>query len=125
MKLQYMCLDSALDLWPPGHFELVFFASRIGRSEMECAALGFSYVSEEHIISSAEECQPPYYEHIEENEYLFNRKKKVNKEVRRMQCDCTLDPGQIMAVTQTSLYAEYGYVHFTMIHVLVVVARTV
>ena len=41
------------------------------------------------------------------------RKKKVNKEVRRMQCDCTLDPGQIMAVTQTSLYAEYGYVHFT------------
>ena len=30
-----------------------------------------------------------------------------------MQCDCTLDPGQIMAVTQTSLYAEYGYVHFT------------
>ena len=44
MKLQYICLDSALDLWPPGHFELVFFASWIGRSEMECAALGFSNV---------------------------------------------------------------------------------
>ena len=44
MKLQYMCLDSALDLWPPGHFALGFFASRIGRSEMECSALGFSYV---------------------------------------------------------------------------------
>ena len=43
MKLQYMCLDSALDLWPPGHFALGFFASRIGRSEMECSALGFSY----------------------------------------------------------------------------------
>ena len=39
-----MCLDSALDLWPPGHFELGFFASRIRRSEMECSALGFSYV---------------------------------------------------------------------------------
>lgn len=48
-------------------------------------------VSGEHVISSTEECQPPYYEHIEENEYLFDRKKKVNKEVRRMQCDCTLD----------------------------------
>ena len=34
MKLQYMCLDSVLDLWPPGHFALVFFASRIGRSEI-------------------------------------------------------------------------------------------
>ena len=34
MKLQYMCLDSALDLWPPGHFELGFSASRIRRSEM-------------------------------------------------------------------------------------------
>ena len=45
MKLQYMCLDSALDLWPPGHFALGFFASRIGRLEMECSALGFSYVS--------------------------------------------------------------------------------
>ena len=44
MKLQYVCLDSALDLWPPGHFELGFFASRIRRSEMECSALGFSYV---------------------------------------------------------------------------------
>ena len=33
MKLQYMCLDSALDLWPPGHFALVFFASQIGRSK--------------------------------------------------------------------------------------------
>ena len=44
MKLQYMCLDSALDLWPPGHFALEFFASQIGRSEMECSALSFSYV---------------------------------------------------------------------------------
>ena len=37
MKLQYMY--SALDLWPLG-----FFASRIGRSEMKCSALEFSYV---------------------------------------------------------------------------------
>ena len=44
MKLQYMCLDSALDLWAPVHFELGFFASRNRRSEMECSALGFSYV---------------------------------------------------------------------------------
>ena len=36
-----MCLDSALDLRPPGHFALGFFASRIGRSEMESSALGF------------------------------------------------------------------------------------
>ena len=43
MKLRYICLDSALDLWPPGHFELEFFASRIGSTETECAALGFSY----------------------------------------------------------------------------------
>ena len=39
-----MCLDSALDLWPPGHFALEFFASQIERSEMECSALGFSRV---------------------------------------------------------------------------------
>ena len=39
-----MCLDSALDLWPPGHFELRFFTSWIKHSEMECAALGFYYV---------------------------------------------------------------------------------
>ena len=44
MKLQYMYLDSALDLWPLGHFALGFFASRIERSEMKCSALGFSYV---------------------------------------------------------------------------------
>ena len=44
MKPKYMCLDSALDLWPPGHFALEFFASRIGRSEMECSDVGFSYV---------------------------------------------------------------------------------
>ena len=25
MKLQHVCLDSALDLWPPGHFELGIF----------------------------------------------------------------------------------------------------
>ena len=43
MKLKYACLDSALDLWPPGHFALGFFASRIGLLEMECSALGFSY----------------------------------------------------------------------------------
>ena len=30
-------------------------------------------MSGEHVISSTEECQPPYYEHIEENEYLFDR----------------------------------------------------
>ena len=29
-------------------------------------------VSEEHVISSAKECQPPYCKHIEENEYLFD-----------------------------------------------------
>ena len=40
MKLQYMCLDSVMGLWPPGHFELGFFASRLGRPEMECAAFG-------------------------------------------------------------------------------------
>ena len=44
MKPKYMCLDSALDLWPLGHFALEFFASRIGRSEMECSDVGFSYV---------------------------------------------------------------------------------
>ena len=44
MKLQYVCLDSALDLWLPDHFALEFFASRIGRSEMERSALGLSYV---------------------------------------------------------------------------------
>ena len=41
MKLKYMCLNSELDLWPPGHFALGFFAFRIGCSEMECSALGF------------------------------------------------------------------------------------
>ena len=44
MKLKYMCLDSALDLWPPSHFELEFFTSRIGSSKLECAALGLSHV---------------------------------------------------------------------------------
>ena len=38
MKLQHMCLDSAMDLWPPGHFELGFFPSWMGRSEMECTS---------------------------------------------------------------------------------------
>ena len=33
-----------MDLWPPSQFELGFFAFRIGRLEMECAALDFSYV---------------------------------------------------------------------------------
>ena len=27
--------EDRLDLWPPGHFELRFFASRIGRLEIE------------------------------------------------------------------------------------------
>ena len=44
MKLQYMFLDFALDLWPLSHFELGLFASRIGRLEMRRAALGFSNV---------------------------------------------------------------------------------
>ena len=44
MKLQYMCLGFALDLWPSDHFELRFFDSRIGRSEIESVALSFSYV---------------------------------------------------------------------------------
>ena len=35
-------LEIALDLWPPGHFKLGDFASRIGRSEIECSALSFS-----------------------------------------------------------------------------------
>ena len=39
-----MRLDSAMDLWPPGHFEPDYFASRIGHSEMECTALVFYYV---------------------------------------------------------------------------------
>ena len=34
----------ALDLWPPGHLELGFFACQIERSEMECTVLAFSYV---------------------------------------------------------------------------------
>ena len=33
----------------------------------------FFQVSGEHVISSTEEYQPPYYEHIEENVYLFDR----------------------------------------------------
>ena len=44
MKLQYMCLNSALDLWPPDHFAAEFFAFQVGRSEMECSALGFSQI---------------------------------------------------------------------------------
>ena len=44
MKLQHMRLDSVMDLWPPGHFELGYFASWIGHSEMECTALVFYYV---------------------------------------------------------------------------------
>ena len=40
MKLWYMCMNSALDLWPPGHFALEFFASQIERSEMEWAFFG-------------------------------------------------------------------------------------
>ena len=43
-ETKYLFLDSALDLWPPGHFVLEFFASQIGRLEMESSALGFTYV---------------------------------------------------------------------------------
>ena len=39
MKLQYILLDYALDLWPPIHLELGFFASQIRCQEMECATL--------------------------------------------------------------------------------------
>ena len=46
MKLQYTCLDSALDLWPPGHFALEFFAPQIGHSEMECSDLGKMIISQ-------------------------------------------------------------------------------
>ena len=46
MKLQYMSLDSTLDLWPPGHFELGFFASQIGRLEIECSAWAFLMYAE-------------------------------------------------------------------------------
>ena len=34
-KLRHLCSDSALDLWPPDHFELGLFASRKGPSELE------------------------------------------------------------------------------------------
>ena len=57
MKLQYVCLDSALDLWPSAHFELGVFATPIGRSEMECAALGFSWLSSGFLEERAEFCQ--------------------------------------------------------------------
>ena len=39
MKLHCIWLDSALNLWPPGHFELGFFSSWIGCSEMERVTL--------------------------------------------------------------------------------------
>ena len=55
MKLQYTCLDSALDLWPPGLFALEFFAPQIGRSEMECSDLG-------KMIISQLELRPPVIE---------------------------------------------------------------
>ena len=35
-------LEIALDLWPPGHFKLGDFTSRIWCSEIECSALSFS-----------------------------------------------------------------------------------
>ena len=41
MKQGKQCLDFVLDLWPVDHFELGFFASRKGPSELECAALSF------------------------------------------------------------------------------------
>ena len=40
MKLQYTCLNSALDLWPLGRFELGVFASRIERSKNGVCSLG-------------------------------------------------------------------------------------
>ena len=42
MKEGKQCLDFVLDLWPVDHFELGFFASRKGPSELECTALSFS-----------------------------------------------------------------------------------
>ena len=51
-----MCLDSALDLWAPDHFELGFFASRIRRSEMKCSALGFSYELENLEMDNSLKC---------------------------------------------------------------------
>ena len=36
MKLQYIWLDSVLDLRPLSHFEHGFFVSRIGCSEIVC-----------------------------------------------------------------------------------------
>ena len=56
MKPQYVCLDSALDLWLPGHFALEFFASQIGRSEMECSALGFSMYVENLEMDNSLKC---------------------------------------------------------------------
>ncbi|XP_032241373.1 histone-lysine N-methyltransferase SETD2 isoform X2 [Nematostella vectensis] len=47
---------------------------------------------EEQIISSTEEDQPPYYENVMENIYLINRKKRINKEVRKMTCECYPEP---------------------------------
>ena len=44
MKLQYVLGSCVGFMVIYGHFELECFASRIGRSEMECEALGFSYV---------------------------------------------------------------------------------
>jgi len=52
-----MCLDSALDLWPPGCliFELRSVASRIGRSELQCAAfpLGVGNLGSDKLVKMA------------------------------------------------------------------------
>lgn len=66
---------------------------RSGNSD-DCGSNSEDEISGEHVISSTEEYQPPYYEHVEENEYLFDRKTRVNKEVRKMQCDCTYEADQ-------------------------------
>ena len=68
IKLQYMYLDSASDLWPPGHFALGFFASRIGRSEMKFSALGFSY-----------ECWKPRNGQLAKMGSFHQRKRSDNK----------------------------------------------
>ena len=46
MKLKHMCLDSAMDLWPPGHFELGFFPLSDGAFGNGVCILGLSYVSD-------------------------------------------------------------------------------
>ena len=74
LSLHLVCeaLDSYSMSWSPWVF-LKFSTVNIESTWKYLWMLLLFQVSEEHIISSAEECQPPYYEYIEENEYLFNR----------------------------------------------------